>query len=86
MSKNIDFPPLDPISYKSRVRIGIGRKIGNTGVERDKNELTRASHVPRQAHSQVPCASATCARFYAVAGCRFGSGAVVQVDCGYRIS
>ena len=84
MSKNIDFSELDPISYKSRVRIGIGRKIEKTRVEWDKNKLTHASHALGQAHSQVPLASAIRARFSAAVGRRSGSGAMVQVDRGYR--
>ena len=78
--KVVIFPQLSPTSYKNGVRIGIGRKIGKTEVERVENGLTRASYASGCNHSQVPHASVTHPRFSTVAGRQFGSETVVRVD------
>ena len=49
--KVVIFPQLSPISF-NRVRIGIGRKIGKTEVERDENRLTRASTRQQRAETK----------------------------------
>ena len=42
VSTNTEFSHLSPIPYKNRVRVGIGREIGQTEVERAENSTTRA--------------------------------------------
>ena len=51
MSKSTDFLQLGPISYKNRVRIRIGKKIGQIEVEQAKNEITRSPHVLPHVHT-----------------------------------